>query len=60
MRGMEEFFTDLTERPEFVHALFEKLYQIQRSFHEVGIKAAGKYVDILRLSGEDLAARRGR
>lgn len=56
LRGMEQFFIDLVENPDFVHALFQKLYEIQRGFDEVGIAAAGQYVDILRLSGEDLGS----
>jgi uroporphyrinogen decarboxylase len=54
LRGMERFFMDLVENPEFVKKLFDKIFYIQRGLHEVGIKAAGEYVDILRLSGEDL------
>lgn len=56
LRGMEQFFTDLVENPTFVHALFKKLFEIQKSMDEVGIEAAGQYVDILRLSGEDMGS----
>ncbi len=56
LRGMEQFFTDLAENPEFVHALFRKLFEIQKGMDTVGIEAAGQYVDILRLSGEDLGS----
>ncbi len=56
MRGMEQFFIDMIENPAFVHALFEKIYQVQRGLDEVGLEAAGEYVDILRLSGEDLGS----
>ncbi len=54
MRGMEQFFIDLVTNKPFVQKLFEKLYYVQKGLHEVGIAAAGEYVDILRLSGEDL------
>ena len=53
---MEQFFSDLVENPEFVHALFQKLFEIQKGMDEVGIDAAGQYVDILRLSGEDVGS----
>lgn len=56
LRGMEQFFTDIVENPEFVHALFKKLFEIQKGMDKVGIEAAGEYVDILRLSGEDLGS----
>lgn len=56
LRGMEQFFTDLVENPEFVHALFKKLMTIQMGMDKVGLEAAGEYVDILRLSGEDLGS----
>jgi uroporphyrinogen decarboxylase len=56
MRGMEQFFTDLVDNPDFVHALFKKLLEIQKGMDKVGIEAAGEYVDILRLSGEDMGS----
>lgn len=59
LRGMERFFMDLSENPEFVHALLRKLCDIQKGFDAVGIQAAGKYVDILRLSGEDMGTQNG-
>jgi len=59
MRGMERFFLDMVENKPFVHGLLNKIYQVQRGMDEVGIAAAGEYVDILRLSGEDLGTQRG-
>jgi uroporphyrinogen decarboxylase len=49
----------MIENPDFVHALFEKIYQIQKGLYEVGIAAAGEYVDILPLSGEDMGSQEG-
>ena len=54
LRGMEEFLLDLVENTEFVEALLTKIGKIQMALDEVGIEAAGQYVDVLRLSGEDL------
>jgi uroporphyrinogen decarboxylase len=59
MRGLERFMMDMVENQPFVHALFKKLHDIQRGFDEVGFAAAGQYVDILRLSGEDLGTQDG-
>lgn len=59
LRGMERFFIDMIENPGFVHTLFEKIYQVQRGLYEVGIEAAGEYVDILRMSGEDMGSQQG-
>jgi uroporphyrinogen decarboxylase len=54
LRGMERFFTDMVENPAFVHALLDKICTIQMAWDAAGIEAVGEYVDILRLSGEDL------
>ena len=59
LRGMEKFMIDMVENPDFVHALLEKIYQVQRGFDEVGLETAGEYIDILRLSGEDLGTQVG-
>jgi len=54
LRGMEKFLLDMVENPEFVEVLLTKIAKIQMEFDEVLIDAAGEYVDILRLSGEDM------
>jgi uroporphyrinogen decarboxylase len=54
LRGMERFFTDMVENPAFVHALLDRICRIQMAWDAAGIEAVGEYVDILRLSGEDL------
>jgi len=59
LRGMEKFMIDLIDNPAFVHALLEKIYQVQRGLDEVGLEAVGEYIDILRLSGEDLGTQAG-
>lgn len=59
MRGMEQFFLDMIENLDFVHALFERIYQVQRDIDEVCIAAAGEYVDILCLGGEDMGSQEG-
>jgi uroporphyrinogen decarboxylase len=54
LRGFEQIFIDLAIDQEFVHALFEKLLQIELEMNRVGIEAVGKYLSILRVSPEDL------
>ncbi len=54
LRGEEQLYMDCAMNPEFVLALHEKLCQIEMEFNRVGIEAIGEYVDILRLSPEDL------
>jgi uroporphyrinogen decarboxylase len=56
MRGYAKIFEDLIIEPEFVHALFKKLLQIEKEFNRVGIAAAGEFADIVRFSPEDLAS----
>ena len=54
LRGMEKFLLDMVENPEFVEALLSKVAAIQAGFDAALIEVAGEYVDILRLSGEDM------
>ena len=55
LRGYDKILLDMAEDPDFVMALFEKLTEIENGFNEVGIEACGEYIDILRVSPEDLA-----
>ena len=55
LRGYDKILFDMGANPDFVAALFEKLTQIEMEFNAVGIEACGEYVDILRVSPEDLA-----
>jgi uroporphyrinogen decarboxylase len=53
-RGFEQLFIDMATDKEFVHALFQKLLDIELEFNRIGIRAVGKYLTFLRLSPEDL------
>lgn len=55
LRGYDKILFDMAADPDFAMALFEKLTQIEMGFHKSGIQACGEYVDILRVSPEDLA-----
>ncbi len=54
MVGMQRWYTVLAEDPDFAYALMAKLADIQAQIDIMGLKVVGKYVDILRLSGEDM------
>jgi len=54
LRGMEKFLLDMAENEEFVAALLKKIAKVQMGLDGVLIEAAGEYVDVLRLSGEDM------
>lgn len=56
MRGYAKIFEDFVGEEEFVHALFKKLLEIEKEFNRVGLEAAGEFVDIVRMSPEDLAS----
>jgi uroporphyrinogen decarboxylase len=59
LRGLDRFMVDMVENPAFVHALLEHICQVQMGLDTVGLEAAGEYVDILRLSGEDMGTQEG-
>ena len=54
LRGMETFLSDLIENPEFAAALLAKICKIQLALIGMHLEAAGRYVDILCLGGEDM------
>ncbi|GBE00662.1 methylcobalamin:coenzyme M methyltransferase [bacterium BMS3Bbin06] len=56
LRGYAKIFEDFVAEPEFIQALFRKLLAVEKEFNRVGLEAAGEFVDIIRLSPEDLAS----
>lgn len=54
IRGYSRWLVDLVKRPQFAIALMERITDIQIVLDEAGIKAAGKYLSIFKVSGEDL------
>ncbi len=56
LRGYAKIFEDFVGEEEFVRALFTKLLQIEKEFNRVGLEAAGEFVDVVRMSPEDLAS----
>jgi len=59
MNGIEKWFTDLAVRPEYAWAVMERIAEIQAQRDINALKKIGKYVDILRLSGEDMGTQQG-
>ena len=54
LRGFEGWLMDLILFPDFSKEMLNRIADIQIALDEAGIKAAGKYLSIFKLSGEDL------
>jgi len=54
LRGFEGWLMDLILYPDFTKGMLNRIADIQIALDEVGIRAAGKYLSIFKLSGEDL------
>jgi uroporphyrinogen decarboxylase len=59
LRGLEQLFMDFSLDPEFVCALLDKLTDLAIEHIRVGLQACGKYLQILRLAGDDMGHQRG-
>ncbi|MBN1486640.1 MAG: uroporphyrinogen decarboxylase [Anaerolineae bacterium] len=59
MRGMEEWYMDLAINKEFATKLMAKIAEIQAQRDRNALKVVGKYIDVLRLSGEDMGSQNG-
>lgn len=54
LRGWERWLMDMVADPDFARALLDKIADIQIALDEAGLRAAGKYLSIFKVSGEDL------
>ena len=54
LRGFEQWLMDLILYPEFTRKMLNKIADIQIALDEIGIRAAGKYLSVFKVSGEDL------
>lgn len=54
LRGFEQWLMDLVLHPQFCRDLLEIVADIQIALDSIGIKAAGRYLTVFKLSGEDL------
>lgn len=59
LRGFEQWLMDLVLYPEFSRKLLDRIADIQIALDEIGIKAAGKYLSVFKVSGEDLGMQTG-
>lgn len=54
LRGYQQWLMDLALYPDFVAALMERIADIQIRLDERGLREAGPYLSVFKLSGEDL------
>jgi uroporphyrinogen decarboxylase len=59
MRGMAQWYMDLAINPEFATALMSRIAEIQAQRDINALQVVGPYIDVLRLSGEDLGSQTG-
>ncbi|HEY9595046.1 MAG TPA: uroporphyrinogen decarboxylase family protein [Spirochaetia bacterium] len=57
--GFERWFMGLAAEPEFIDSLMRHVTDVCIEFDRVGIEAAGRYVQIFKVSGEDFGAQNG-
>ena len=57
--GMEEWYVRLATDQDFVRALLDKIAEAATGQDLAGIEAAGEYLQILKVSGEDLGMQTG-
>jgi uroporphyrinogen decarboxylase len=54
LRGYETWMMDLALCPDFARTLMNRIADIQIALDEAGIREAGQYLSIFKVSGEDL------
>jgi uroporphyrinogen decarboxylase len=54
LRGFEQWLLDLLLYPDFARDVLEVIADIQIALDRKGIEAAGKYLSVFKVSGEDL------
>jgi len=59
LNGHQKWYTDLAIRPEYCYAVMEHIAEVQAARDIVALNKIGKYVDVLRLSGEDMGTQEG-
>jgi uroporphyrinogen decarboxylase len=55
LRGMKSFLVDLASRPDFAHALLDKITTAIEGLLKLTMQAGGKYFDMVELPGDDYA-----
>ena len=54
LRGFDQWLMDLVLYPNFTRDMLNRIADIQIALDEAGIRAAGKYLSVFKVSGEDL------
>jgi len=57
--GMEQWYLRLASDPDFVRTLLDKISGVATETDLLGIEAAGGYLQIMKVSGEDLGTQNG-
>jgi uroporphyrinogen decarboxylase len=55
LRGTESFLMDMVLKPEFAHALLDKITTVIEGLLKLAMQAGGKYFDMIELPGDDYA-----
>jgi uroporphyrinogen decarboxylase len=58
LRGLERWFMDMLEQPQFCEALMDRTLQFWLDWNEVFLREVGDLVDVVMI-GDDLAGQRG-
>ncbi len=58
MRGLEQWFVDMIERPDFCEAMMDRTLQFWKDYHSGFMAAVGDLVDVVMI-GDDLAGQDG-
>ena len=59
MRGFEQLLLDLSFAPDFVEALLSKMVDLALARLDVGLQACGRYIQAVRLAGDDMGQQDG-
>jgi uroporphyrinogen decarboxylase len=59
LRGFEQLLIDVLSDPEFACALLDKTTEIAIGMLDAGMNCCGKYLQILRLAGDDMGHQQG-
>lgn len=58
LRGTENFLMDMAMNPDFALALLDRVTSIQEGLLRLAMEAAGEYLDMIELPGDDYAGNR--
>ena len=59
LMGLENWMVATALNPEFAGALLDKITDVAIAFDRLGLESAGKYIQILKVSGDDLGMQTG-